>query len=198
MDAAGHLTHLQQLLPVGAAWSREPDAVMTDLLDALAQEYARLDTRADALIDEADVRTSLELLGDWERVLGLPNPCTASVSTTDGRRLAAWQALAMQAGHTRAFYVQLAASIGATIEIHEFDPAVDSYAPDLTPLLAVPGAYRFVWRVHVLSATDFWLFRAGFGRAGDRLQDGGALDLECLINAAKPAHTSVIFTYEES
>jgi len=195
MDAAGHLLQLQSLLPQGRAWPRDADAVLTDLLGGWAEEFARVDARAELLVEEADVRTSAELLGDWERLLGLPNPCTVAATSVAGRQLAAWQDLALQAGQTPAFYIALAAAIGAVIEIHEFDPAVDTYDSSLTALIA-GGKYRHVWRVHVLTASDYWTFRAGIGRAGDRLEEGGTLDLECIITACRPAHSYVIFTYE--
>jgi uncharacterized protein YmfQ (DUF2313 family) len=71
----------QNLLPSGPAWSREPDAFTTRLLDAWAQELARIDARVDALIEEADPRTTTELLPDWERNYGLPDECLTRTTT---------------------------------------------------------------------------------------------------------------------
>lgn len=193
-DAADYTAQLQALLPTGLAWPREPDAVMTALLAGLAEEFARLDSRIGDLFDEADPRSTLELIDEWERVLGLPDPCTASATTLAARQLIAWRKLAYQAGQTPAFYVALAASVGMEIEIHEFDPDVDDWDPTLTALIT-DGKWRFVWRVHVLTATDFTLFRVGTSAVGDRLVEGGAIDLECMIQAARPAHTRVIFSY---
>ena len=66
---------LQSLLPPGPAFTREPNALLTKLLDALAQELYRADLRAAQLIDEAFPDTTTELLPDWERVAGLPDAC---------------------------------------------------------------------------------------------------------------------------
>lgn len=194
-DVADYTAQLQALLPTGPAWTREPDATLTALLAGLAEELARADERIGELFEEGDPRTAQEMMDDWERVLGLPDPCTASATTLAARQLIAWRKLAFQAGQTKAFYIALAASIGVEIEIIEFDPDVDDFDGSLTPLIT-GGKYRFVWRVNVLTATDYTLFRVGTSAVGDRLADGGAIDLECMILAARPAHTRVIFTYE--
>lgn len=196
-SADAYRAQLQALLPSGPAWPRDQDAVLSRLLDGWAREFARLDTRMHQLLDEALPSTAYELLGAWETVLGLPDPCTAAATSLEARRQAAARKLALQAGQTPAFYIALAASIGFTIEIHEFDPDVDDYDVSLAAEVAA-GRWRYIWRVHVLDAGVFNLFRAGH-RAGERLADGdAALDLECIIAAARPAHTHVIFSYPES
>jgi uncharacterized protein YmfQ (DUF2313 family) len=191
--AEDHLDHLLALLPTGAAWPRERESGLGDLFTGWAAELARLDQRIAQLHEEADPRTTVEMIGDWEDALGLPDPCTAAATTLSARQIIAWRKLAWQAGQTPAFYIALAATVGMEIEIHEFDPDVDDHDAALTSMIT-SGRWRFVWRVHVLTATDYTVFRAG-SRAGDYLRDGGAIDLECMIRAAAPAHTHVIFTY---
>jgi len=193
-DRADYVDQMMALLPSGAAWSRDRSSGLGDLFTGWAGEMARLDARVADLFEEADPHTTVEMIDDWERVLGLPDPCTAAATSLSARQAVAVRKLAFQAGQTRAFYIALAASIGFDIEIHEFDPDVDDFEPSLTALIG-GGEWRFVWRVHVLTETDFTLFRAGVSRAGDRLAEGGAIDLECIIQAARPAHTRVIFTY---
>ncbi len=194
---AAYLSQLQALLPRGPAWPRHADSVITGLLSAWSDEFARLDLRAEQLLEETDPRSAYELLGDWEGVLGLPDPCTAAATTIPARRLIAWRKLAFQAGQTPAFYIALAASLGFAVEIHEFDPDVDDFDASLTTAIA-GGRYRYVWRVHVLNGGDFSYFRAG-DPVEQRLVEGEvAIDVECIITAAKPAHTHVIFTYPES
>lgn len=196
-SAAAHLSQLQALLPRGAAWSREAGSTTTKLLSGIAEEFARLDQRGEHLMEELDVRTASEMLGDWERVLGLPDRCAAATPIDlAGRRLQALRKLAYQAGHTPAFYRALAGAMGYDVEIHEFDENVDRFTDYLTPLIT-DGRWRYVWRVHVLTDTGFHYFRVDEARAGDRLADGGAHDLECVINATKPAHTFALFTYTE-
>lgn len=191
--ADDHLEHLLALLPTGAAWPRDRESGLGDLFTGWAAELARLDQRIAHLHEEADPRTTVELIDEWEGVLGLPDPCTAAATTLSARQVIAWRKLAWQAGQTPAFYIALAATVGMEIEIHEFDADVDDHDAALTSLIT-GGRWRFVWRVHVLTATDYTVFRAG-SRAGDHLREGGAIDLECMIRAAAPAHTHVIFTY---
>jgi len=191
-----YLAQLQALLPTGPAWTREPDSVLTRLLLAEAAEFARIDERIDQFADETDPRTAYELLADWERVLGLPDPCTAAATTIAARQAACWRKLAYQAGQTPAFYIALAASIGFEIEIHEFDPDVDDWDGSLTGLIG-GGRYRYVWRVHVLNAGSLDYFRAG-DPVGMRLVEGDVgIDVECILQSARPAHTYIVFSYPE-
>ena len=55
---------------------------------------------------------------------------------------------------------------------------------------------RYVWTVHVGLASLTW-FRVTHGQCGvdPHLIIGIAVDLECLINRFKPAHTQVVFDY---
>jgi len=192
--ASAYRAQLQALLPTGPAWPRAEEAALTRLLDGWAEEFARVEARVDQLLDEYDPRTAYELLPEWEIALGLPDPCTAASTTIAARQLACWRKLAYQAGQTPAFYTALAASIGFEIEIHEFDPNVDDYDASLAAEVAA-GRWRYVWRVHVLNGGVFNYMVAG-DPAGTALLDGdAALDLECIITAARPAHTLVIFSY---
>ncbi|QQQ19662.1 YmfQ family protein [Brevundimonas vitis] len=193
--AQAYTEQLQQLLPRGAVWTRDPDSVLTAVLAALAVEFARLDARAEQLLVELDPAQTYELLGDWERVLGLPDGCTPVTGTISERRAAVLQKLTSLGGQTPAFYIAMAAHLGVEVEIFEFDPDVDDYAPGLD---ISDGRWRYVWRMNVLTETDFTVFRAGVSAAGDRLVEGGALDLECVIRRAKPAHTQVVFSYPEA
>jgi len=65
MRADDYLHQLQALLPSGPAWPRDRDAVLTQLLAAFAEEFARIDARTAQLIEEADPRATYDLLADW-------------------------------------------------------------------------------------------------------------------------------------
>jgi uncharacterized protein YmfQ (DUF2313 family) len=60
------------LLPQGLLWTRQADSNIRKVLQALAVEFAKIDERGRDLEREAIPKTSVELLGSWERILGLP------------------------------------------------------------------------------------------------------------------------------
>ena len=203
MDGAAYLDQLQQLLPPGAAWPRDPDATLTQLLAAIAAEFARLDDRAERLVEEADPRTALELLPDWERLAGLPDACTGVLPTTvPERRAAIVTKLTARGGQSSAYLTALAATLGYPIAITEL-AALRSGGRCGTR--ANSAAWGFAFRVDLLppagsvdpSIVDRRL-RAGAGRAGERLRSYGSPALECVIRRAAPAHAAVIFAYPAS
>jgi len=195
LTATAYLAQLQALLPQGFAWPRQADAALTNLLLAWADELARVDGRAADLIEEADPRTTAELLADWERVAGLPDPCVealAGTQTTAQRRAALVAKLTTIGGRSAAYYIALAASLGYTITITEFSPfqAGHSAAGDA---LSNDG-WTFVWQVNAPEASIVE-FAAGRSSAGEPLRSWGNELLECVINRLKPAHTHVLFAY---
>lgn len=193
MTAAQHLQALQALLPPGSAWTRAEGAQLTALLAAWAEEFARLEARADQLVEEMDPRTALELLPDWERALGLPDECSPLAEGIPARREAATAKLTAEGGQRPADFIALAAGIGFTVAIEEFSSfdAGDDAGMDLNG-----DPWRLTWRVRLdgLNELAFTEFVAG-SLAGEPLLNWGAADLECIIERAAPAHTVVLFAY---
>lgn len=185
---------LAQLLPPGAAWRLEPGSTLRSLLLGLADELARVDARGDDLVNEWDPRTTLELLEDWERVLGLPDGCLVTVpdAISERRVLVSHKAIAL-GGQTPAFYVELAASLGYTVTVEEYRPF---RAGDDAGDRCRGTAWAYAWIVHISGALgDLTHFVAG-SRAGERLLGFGAIDLECVLSRSAPAHTIPLFAYE--
>lgn len=112
---------LKQLLPRGDLWRLDPDSWISKTLHAVGDELARVVTRGLDLLNEADPRTATETLGDWERVLGLPDTCVVTIPVTDSARQAAitgkWVATG---GQSRPYFVQVAAALGFTATVTEF------------------------------------------------------------------------------
>lgn len=197
-NAAAYRDQLLALLPLGAAWSRNPASWLGRLMLGLGDELARVDRRAVDLLDEADPRTALELLPDWERVTGLPDECVRQPDTLAERRLAVVGRLTDRGGQSKAYFTAFAAAYGYQIAIEECTSS-DAGSVCAGDPLADDG-WRHVWIVHVeLGAEDFIaglsVFTAGDGEAGDRLSTFGAFNLSCLFDRAKPAHTLVHFTF---
>ncbi|SDH88206.1 YmfQ family protein [Roseospirillum parvum] len=196
--SADYLTQLQALLPTGSAWPRDPGATLTRLLAAAAEGLARLHARALALVEEADPRTTLELLPDWERVCGLPDTCSAGRATTiEERRAAVVGRLTARGGQSVAYFQGLAEALGYEIELTEYRPFVcgHSQAGGTHPI--GPPSLRHWWSVRVLGPRVTW-FRAGLGRCGvDPLAKiSRAGDLECRLHKLKPAQSGLIVGYE--
>lgn len=179
LSAADYRHQLQWLLPQGVAWPRDPAAVLTALLDALAVELARVDGYVDGLVDQMMPDTTADLLAEWETITGLPGACSDEVrSTPQARRIDIMSKLAASGGASRAYFIGIAATYGVAVTIYEYQPfrAGISHAGD--PL--TNGYWPFTWRVVV---------------PGLSADDGSRTVLECLFNAIKPAHTIVIFDY---
>lgn len=187
-----YLQHLQALLPQGPAWSRDPDAVITQQLSAWAEELARVDARSLDLITEADPRTTSELLTDWERVAGLPDPCVTADQTIEQRRAALVSKLISLGGQSRQYFLALAKAFGYEgASITEYRPM--NCTDDCNDNLA-SEADRSVWTLN-LPATSGIFYMNSNSPCASPLAAWGDQAIECRISRYKPANTTVIFAY---
>ena len=184
---------LKALLPPGRALPREPGTTLEQLLDAMAQELARIDGRADQLVDEALPNTTLELLPDWERVAGLPDECSGTLQPTiQGRRNDLVARLTNAGGQSPAYFIAMAAALGFVVTITEFRPlrAGLSHAGDAIS----NGDWAFTWRING-PLTTVTYFRASTATVGEPLASWGNATFECRMGHLKPAHTILQFAY---
>jgi uncharacterized protein YmfQ (DUF2313 family) len=202
---------LAALLPEGSAWPREPDATLMKTVRGLAEIFGYVDGRfMDLLEREADPRFTIEMLADWERAAGLPDPCIAEPLTIPDRQRALVERLTALGRQDRDYFIGIAAAIGYSVRITEYSPFMVgvSNVGDTRPTGADgeqyrwqigPPEIRYYWTVHITGVRLSW-FRAGGGQAGvdPHLRIGIATDLECLFRRFKPAHTEVIFDYSEA
>ena len=181
------------LQPPGQALPTDPDSVWGRLLDGLAREYGRTESRSSALVRESDPRQSAELLPDWERVCGLPGDCA---STLQARRAAVVAQLTGAGGQRIAYFQQLAALLGLSIHVTEYKPFLTGLSR-CGQRLNGDHDVRFVWSV-VVRGQRVLRFRCGASVPGERLLDFARReDLECLLRLYAPAHTVLIIGYEE-
>lgn len=191
--AAEYREQLKALLPPGRALPREPGTTLETLLDGMADELARLDGRAEVLLEEANPLTTYELLPDWERVAGLPDKCAGTLEDTiQGRRNALVSKLASSGGQSAAYFIEVAAALGYVVSITEYRPFRAGLSAAGDPLSN--GDWIFTWRINA-PETTFVEFRAGQSTAGESLRTWGNDTLECKISQLKPAHTNVLFGY---
>ncbi|PTT04323.1 YmfQ family protein [Pseudomonas sp. HMWF006] len=193
--AADYLEQLKALLPPGQAFPRESGTTLHNLLDGMSVELARADSRAETLPEEANPATTIELLGDWERVVGLPDKCSGALEETlQGRRSALLAKLTSTGGQSPSYFIQLAATLGYTVTIEEFKPFRAGHSSAGDPLTNGPWAFTWVVRAPAVSIT---YFRSGQSASGEPLRTWGNDTLECKINQLKPAHTIALFAYGE-
>jgi uncharacterized protein YmfQ (DUF2313 family) len=191
-DSDQYTQALLKLCPTGKAWPTESESNWYKLLEALAQELMRIDTTATDLLNEIFPDTTTQLLPDWERVAGLPDPCSGLGATIAIRRKDLLAKITARGGQSPQYFIDVAAQLGYEISITEFDPfQVDISSVD-------DGLYSEEWQLawQVNSALNTIIpFVAGGNSAGDALRTWGNERLECIITARKPAHTILLFAY---
>lgn len=192
LSADAYRAQLQALLPPGSAWSRAADAELTRLLDALAQEFARLDAAGSLLLEQIDPRTMFPLLVDWERVADLPGECGALGETLQLRRNTLLSRLTARGGQSKAFFIELARALGFTITISEYAPFKAGHSTAGDELNNENWTHSWLVRAPEITSFDF---RAGQSLAGEPLRVLSDGALECAISSRKPAHTVLGFSY---
>jgi uncharacterized protein YmfQ (DUF2313 family) len=178
LTAEAYARQLKALLPPGRLWRLEPTSVLSKILQALADELARVDSALADLIDEWDPSTTSDLLADWERILGLPDGTYIPSADPAQRRLQVVAKYGSLGGQTAAFFVALAARLGMTSTVEETDP--------------------HTWVLHVTDVGSFTVRveHAAIGsHIGDLLGSTSVPELETPVLRGKPAHTIVYFTY---
>lgn len=191
MTAMTHADLLKRLLPPVAY---DPNAPVLGV--ELAAEGAALDavlTNAIRLLDETDPRITTELLGDWERVLGLPDKCAGTApATVAQRRTRVLEKLLKVRGQSRQHYLDLAARLGYTgVSITEFRPMV---CGDPCGSAVFGDDWRFVWQVNTANALPIHVMTCG-DPCGSPLRSWRADELQCRLNTLKPAHTVVLMNF---
>ena len=179
------------LAPPGWAVPRDPASAFGRLLSAPAAGLADAEARAAALLDEADPRTTSDLLAEWEAVAGLPDPCLGPSPTVAQRRARLVQQLTETRGQSPAFFAAVAQRLGAAsatvTEFREHDCEQSCEAP------VHSADWRFAWRLNLpaVPVTDSTVEDA----CETPLRVWGDTTIECVVRGLAPAHTTVLFAY---
>lgn len=201
----------KNLFPLGRLWRFLDQPQLTALLQAFSEEPCRVDERVQDLLREADPRQSLELLEDWERLLGLPDECSPEDQDVAERREQVVQKLTDTGGLSAGRYEFLGQQLGFEIDVYDNPPfraglsragdaLTNSFfdvfrAGDRAGEQLTLSGWQFYFTVE-LPATSAQIFRAG-SRAGERLRLFENPLIECTIQKLKPAHTAVFFRFTE-
>lgn len=187
---------LKELLPPGPAWPRgDSTSLYAMMFEGWGTELARIDSRANALIKEADPRFAIETFPDWLVEWGLPDECLKLWGATDMptlRRLLLWKMTTVGA-QNKQFFIDLAAMFGYSIVIDEFfQYNVMSHVNDVL----AGESWPHTWRVNVLGGSNNTLqWHLVTGEVKEPLAWWGDSVLECLIRRYAPAHTKLYFGY---
>lgn len=183
------------LYPKGLAWIRE-NGVLDKLNTAIAAELLKLEGRINTCLDEADPRTTAEMISDWERVWGLPDECSPLGATLQERRTAIISKMLISGGMPPIFYQRLIESMGYDVDdLIEWKPLVIGERLTTGTMTDPDPMTRFNWGwgIRGFSAN---MFECGVSQCYDPLGDwSDATELVCRINKLKPAHTAVIFNF---
>jgi uncharacterized protein YmfQ (DUF2313 family) len=191
--ADAFLAAVQALPPPGPAFSRDADTVQAQVFTPPANALANVREVALLLANvESNPAMAEQLLSDFEADYGLPDPCSAPNPTLAQRRASLLAKIASIGGQSRDYFIGVAAALGFTVTITEYQPfRVGS--SHLGDLVGGPG-WESVWQINA-PATTISYFRVGSSALGDRLATFGNAELECRMNALKPAQTLLLFNY---
>lgn len=192
-------------LPMGAAW----DAFRTGgkrgwrMITGFAGAYEDVWAALCNLATELNPQTTTALLPDWERALGLPDPCLPPATTLDQRRALVMFRLTKRRWNTGQSWQDLAALYGLTIDV---TPGTYVVRPDDYPVLypkkyeSFPRAGRFRVYVDVTNVrfTGYAYGGTGFASgSGYPIPYGGQVPamsaFMCFINRVVPANVVVLW-----
>jgi len=187
---------LLSLIPRGGAWVKEAGTTLYEFCMALAQELVRVEGRMEDLLRERNTLTTNELLTDHEFDLGIPDECVSLANSLGERRLYANTKLTYIGGQSKAFYIELANTLGYTITITEFAPFIAGVGVAGAPVHEPDAVYFWLVTVSFLDPTVIY-FTAGASGAGDLLVYFFGLEiLQCVLEKYKPAHTHLLWDYD--
>lgn len=200
LNVAKYKGLIDKLFPQGFAFLTKESVYLKGLNQALANEPARLEERAFQFLSEMDPHFAYELLDHWEAILQIPDECTPEeIQTLAQRRTRVVQKLTMGGGPTPAFYKELIEHLG-----YNPDDIVISSFPSFRVGVSKVGhrlsneaaGWSFTWQVSAPASLS-QVFKVGQSSVGERLRVVENTTIECVIRKFSPAHTTVIFSYED-
>lgn len=174
------------LLPRGDfVWTRDPTTNLNKILAVLASERGEVYDRATQLLDTESFPTeAVELLPEWERALGLPDPCRAAPGSLAERWAEVADVFFGDHEPTPENMVAWAERAGWNIEIRE----QRDFVAGVSMACDAVGENDFTWIVTVLDQVRTY-FHAGDSTSGDALWNWPDITtLECVLRRANPGH----------
>lgn len=187
---------LDRLLPRGPIWQRTPGSVLDSILHAIAQELARVDAQADRVLEEADPRTSFDLLQQWFTDWGIPSACLAALAdpTLEEKRRELITKITSSRSLTAQFFRDVAETLGYEADIVTYSAFTVRDTADKS-LFGTEWNTAYAMGITVRTSSEQRLFNTTWtvdqplAVWGDRL-------FECLMRELVPAHVTAIFEYK--
>lgn len=175
-------------LPPGWAFPKGERSTFGRLLSPLTGELSALEASMEALLEEADPRSTVLVLDEWERAFGLPDECTAALWTLDARRAAIVARLTERLSPTPASFIALARALGVETTITEHHAHTTEHD---TEDAVTDEEWQFVWTMIAPSVT--MVESTTEDDSETPLAMWAAGPHECAVRRRAPAHTLVRF-----
>ncbi|MEO8641768.1 putative phage tail protein [Pseudomonas sp.] len=190
--SADFTSALLGLLPRGRVWPKELSSVHAQAISCYAPTFQRISDSALGLLVDAFPATTVNLLGEWELTLGLPDPCAGISPTFQGRRNQVVARFTNSGGQSIQFFESFALGLGYTVTVTQYAPFRCGQSACGQQLGGED--WFFTWAINSALNTITY-FRTGQSAMGDPLASWGNSVLECELSEAKPAHTILQFHY---
>lgn len=205
---------ITKLLPIGRAWEK---VKKHDLWLGIVGEFCRVEDRAsDLLLTEMDVNKTVELLTDWETMVGIPDECTDTTGLTlPERRDAVLERMARVGSLSASFYEKLGLLLGFEITVEDANPfraGISRVGDSLYNSERIRDIFRvednrvgdqlavFGWRYYFIVTVpiaESSSFRVGVNRVGEPLREFGNQVVQCTLQQLKPSHTGIVYRFIE-
>lgn len=193
-QSSDYTQQLQQLLPAGPAWDKDLYPLPHDVIQSFARALSSVDKRNNDLLSEMFPATIRELLVDWERVMGLPDPCLGEAGSSSERIASVIRRFSEVGRQDAAYFVDIARRFGYP------DAWVEEWrAPRFGRMRFGQARFggwnnQFIWVMHMETRLP-GSTRFGAARFGERFGSNPNDIVECVIRRYAPAHTQVYFDY---
>lgn len=181
----------EALLPTGPIWPREQGTTQAQTVAALVKGYTRNAARGVNLLQDAFPVAPVELLPEWQKTLGLPDPCAGPAPTLQVAQQQVNARFIASGGQSVAYFIGVAAALGYVITITQFSP----YTVGLPVGQPIYGEdWAFAWQVNAPTFSIHY-FEVGHDTAGEPLASWDNTVLQCELQRLAPAHTTILFSY---
>jgi uncharacterized protein YmfQ (DUF2313 family) len=194
LSTSEKLAMLLAIDPPGAALPAEVDSTWGAFLTPLADALDAADARMQAMLPQVDPRNAVDLLPDFERVLG-PDPAgrDAGVLSLGARQALAFQRWTGAGGCSPGFYQALATASGVPMTIEEFASAPLGLW-ELGESELAPEADDLTWRATL--PTELLIdFELGGSELGDALGDFAPNPFAAVLKLYQQPHTLLLISY---